>query len=111
MKIIFICIIIPFIFCLEGLVNLMDLLGRLVVGLYIVDVLEVVHLMVHLVVVLCIEDGLVEVLCLVVVHLVLLVRQGRLRHFLVVGLQVHLVHLIHLVVVNFLAPLFKIYYP
>ena len=48
----------------------MDRLDRLVVGLCKQDDLVVVHLMVHLVVVLCIEDGLEVVLyCLVVVHL------------------------------------------
>jgi len=63
----------------------MDLLDRLVVGLCTVDVLVVGHL-VHLVVVLCIEDGLEVDLCLVVVRLDHLVH-----HVLVVGLQVHLV--------------------
>jgi hypothetical protein len=65
----------------------MDLLCRLVVGLCTVDVLVVGHL--GLVVVLCIEDGLVVVLCLVVVRLDHLVHP-----FLVVGLQVLLVHLV-----------------
>lgn len=66
----------------------MDLLDRLVVGLCTVDVLVVGHL-VHLVVVLCIEDGLEVDLCLVVVRLDRL--DHLVHHVLVVGLQVHLV--------------------